>query len=230
MPDPGVKSGVKPGAAIDFLRRRLKLKPEAFNVLAREADAAARDRAAGMGDALFQDILAAVLEALEAGTALSDFTRDFDQLTKAHGWSGDNEAGWRSALTFRTMTAQAMAAGRWAEIQRMKKRRPFIRYVTAGDHRVRHEHAAWHGLILPVEDPFWQTHFPPNGFNCRCHVQSVAARDLARYGWAVSESPPVETVIKFVRVKGVLKPVETPKGIDPGFAFNPGEIGLKLPD
>ena len=22
---------------------------------------------------------------------------------------------------------------------------------------------AWHGTVLPVDHPFWQTHFPPNG-------------------------------------------------------------------
>ena len=216
--------------AVDFLTKRLALSPEAFNIIVESLDAAATDRAEGMRDAMVRSLLEAVKTALEEGSNAADFRTRFDDIAKAQGWKGDNEDGWRSTLTFNTMTAQAMAAGRWAQIQRLKARRPYLRYVTAGDHRVREAHKHWHGIILHADDPWWHTHFPPNGFNCRCQVVQLADYDLARYGYEVTpEAPKIEMVIKYVRDKdGNKKLVEVPKGIDPGFAYNVGEVGLKL--
>lgn len=226
-----MEGGVKFNEAIDFLHQRLALPDGAWLRLLHEVDTAARDRSAGMNDAMVRDILEAVLEALEQGSTVESFRDDFDAISAARGWTGDNTAGWRSALTFRVMTAQATAAGRWRQIQRLKARRSWLRYITAGDHRVRDAHRAWHGIILHADDPWWMTHFPPNGFNCRCHVQQLSDRDLERYGLtATPKAPPLKTVIKFVRdVDGTQKPVEVPAGIDPGFAVNFGQFGLLLP-
>lgn len=222
--------GVKSTEAIEFLRQRLALPDGVWLKLVQEVDQAARDRSAGMNEAMVRDILEAVLKALEQGSTVETFRDDFDTITAARGWTGDNTAGWRSALTFRVMTAQAMAAGRWRQIQRLKARRPWLRYITAGDHRVRDAHNAWHGIILHADDPWWSTHFPPNGFNCRCHVQQLSDRDLERYGLSVTpEAPPLRTVIRFVRgADGNQKPVEVLAGIDPGFALNFGAVGMEV--
>lgn len=222
--------GVKFKEAIEFLRQRLALPDGVWLRLLQEVDQAARDRSAGMNNAMVRDILEAVLEALEKGSTVEAFREDFDTIAAALGWTGDNTAGWRSALTFRVMTSQAMAAGRWRQIQRLKARRPWLRYITAGDHRVRDAHKSWHGVILHADDPWWNTHFPPNGFNCRCHVQQLSGRDLERYGLTVMpEAPPPKTVIRFVRgMDGIRRPVDVPVGIDPGFAVNFGEIGFRL--
>ncbi len=220
--------GVVFGEAVDSLTERLAMDPAEWLALVREADKAASDRSAGMSDALTQDIVAAIREAMEKGTTASAFRMTFDDLVRRHGWSGDNSHGWRSDLTFRVMTAQATAAGRWRQIERLKDRLPWVRYVTAGDHRVRPAHATWHGVILRWDDPWWDTHFPPNGFNCRCHVQMLGDDDLVRYGFKATEvAPAAASDIRFVRVNGRVRPVETPKGIDPGFGFNPGKLGLK---
>lgn len=48
-----------------------------------------------------------------------------------------------------------------------------LQYRTAGDDRVREEHAVLHGITLPINDPFWDKYFPPNGWNCRCTVVQV---------------------------------------------------------
>lgn len=48
-----------------------------------------------------------------------------------------------------------------------------LQYRTAGDGKVRPEHAALNGVTLPQSDPFWEEYYPPNGWNCRCTVVQV---------------------------------------------------------
>ena len=230
--------GVRFEEAIDFLRRRLALPGDRYEELIREIDAAATDRARGMSDALVRDILAAALDAIAEGGAFGAFLDDYSEAVVRHGWAAadDQETPYRAALAFRIMTAQAYAAGRWRQIQRLKHVRPYLRYVhvdplltQAGS---REEHAGWHGVILPLDHEWWLSHYPPNGWNCRCYAMSLAERDLARYGWSVRPEPPEDrTVIRFVRGRdGVRRPVETPAGIDPGFGYNVGVAGLRLPE
>lgn len=43
-------------------------------------------------------------------------------------------------------------------------------YTTAGDDRVRESHEELDGITLPKNHSFWDTYYPPNGWNCRCTV------------------------------------------------------------
>lgn len=54
---------------------------------------------------------------------------------------------------------------------------PYLKYVTAHDERVRHSHQAFDGVTLPVGHSFWNTHIPPNGFNCRCRMVQMSEHD-----------------------------------------------------
>lgn len=54
-----------------------------------------------------------------------------------------------------------------------------LQYRTAGDERVRDEHAALDGVTLPPSDKFWNKYLPPNGWNCRCQVVQVLRDDYA---------------------------------------------------
>lgn len=48
-----------------------------------------------------------------------------------------------------------------------------LQYRTAGDDKVRADHAVLHGTTLPPDDPFWSMYLPPNGWRCRCNVVQV---------------------------------------------------------
>ena len=63
--------------------------------------------------------------------------------------------------------------------------KPYLRYVSMEDARTRPQHRALHGKVFPLEDPFWQTHYPPNGWNCRCNVEGVSPARLKRRKWKV---------------------------------------------
>jgi SPP1 gp7 family putative phage head morphogenesis protein len=68
----------------------------------------------------------------------------------------------------------AQMASKWLEIEKDKDFLPYLRYVTAGDARVRPDHAPLDGIIKRVDDDFWDTFYPPNGWNCRCTVLQEA--------------------------------------------------------
>ena len=67
---------------------------------------------------------------------------------------------------FRTTVLSSYNAGRWAHFRDHAERRPILRYTAINDSRTRPAHRALHGLMMPVDDPRWQTLAAPNGFNC----------------------------------------------------------------
>lgn len=70
----------------------------------------------------------------------------------------------------------AQSAASWANLQEDSSRY-WLEYRTAGDERVRAEHAALNGICLPKTDAFWTEYYPPNGWRCRCVAVEVLARE-----------------------------------------------------
>jgi len=70
------------------------------------------------------------------------------------------------------VTASADMAAKWDEFA-SDGDRYLLQYRTAGDDRVREEHAELEGITLPIDDGFWESYYPPNGWNCRCTVVQV---------------------------------------------------------
>lgn len=66
----------------------------------------------------------------------------------------------------------ATMAARWEEYAEDGDRYN-LQYRTAGDGKVRPEHVALNGVTLPLSDPFWDSYYPPNGWNCRCSAIRV---------------------------------------------------------
>lgn len=69
--------------------------------------------------------------------------------------------------TFQRTAAQAK---KWAKYDSQKDLYPNLQYKTAKDKRVRDDHEAVDDIIKPIDDKFWDTWYPPNGWNCRCYV------------------------------------------------------------
>jgi SPP1 gp7 family putative phage head morphogenesis protein len=78
--------------------------------------------------------------------------------------------------------ASSQNAARWTEFEKEADVIPNLKYQTVGDSNVRPEHAALDGIVRPLSDPFWSTHYPPNGWGCRCEaVQSVGEPVTTKY-------------------------------------------------
>lgn len=70
--------------------------------------------------------------------------------------------------------ASAQSAARWQRLQQDKEALPLLQYRTAGDERVRESHQALDNIILPIDDPFWDSYMPPNGWGCRCDTSQIS--------------------------------------------------------
>jgi SPP1 gp7 family putative phage head morphogenesis protein len=236
MPDGAVAfAEPQPGAvpfdeAIAFFRAKLNLPTRTWTDLWQDQHAAAFSVAGAMKADLIQDLRNAVDRALADGTTLEDFRRDFAAIVKRSGWSYRGSFEWRTRTILETNLRMAYAAGKWQQAQATAEDFPYLRYVAVLDDRTRPDHRRWHGTILPVGHAWWRTHYPPNGWGCRCTVQQVNERDLKRRGWRVQpEAPRDPLVSKPVRDIDGTRTVQVPRGIDPGFAYNVGEGRQGLP-
>lgn len=130
---------------------------------------------------LLADMAAAIDKAIVEGTSLDEFRRDFREIVDRHGWHGWTGEGsakgeaWRTKIIYRTNLASTRAAGRRA--QHFSGAFRYLVYRHSGAENFRPEHQSWDGVILPVDHPFWNTHYPINAFNCGCFVRG--ARTLA---------------------------------------------------
>ena len=88
-------------------------------------------------------------------------------------WMDEESAGKRATLLMRHHGFQAYAAAQHEAMVEQREAMPYWKYLSLGDEKVRASHAALHGLILPASDPFWDTHFPPWDWGCRCRVIPV---------------------------------------------------------
>ena len=61
--------------------------------------------------------------------------------------------------------ASAQMAAKWEEFEEDGDRY-YLQYRTQHDDKVRPEHAALDRVTLPMSDPFWESYYPPNGWNC----------------------------------------------------------------
>lgn len=232
---PALQATVKPFAtdpieAIDFLRNKVNVPTAMWTDLWQEEHSASFAVAGATNKALVSDFHDAVNKAIANGTTLEDFRKDFDNIVADYGWDYNGGRNWRSRIIFDTNMSTAYAAGRWQQIQQVKAQRPYLRYVhLEGQAHPRPEHASWHNTVLPVDDPWWLTHYPPNGWNCHCTVESLNDRDLDRYGLSVSDSAPASPMVAAtVNTASGTRTIMVPQGIDPGFAYRPGAMPAAL--
>ncbi|MCX8016389.1 MAG: phage minor head protein [Rhodocyclaceae bacterium] len=167
-----------------------------------------------------------------------DWMRDARALLEQAGWWGektvvgpDGEARKtrfnprRLQLIYDVNTRMAHAAGRWERIQAAKTSHPYLRYVTRRDERVRQSHRQWHGVTLPVDDPWWQTHYPPCGWRCRCIAVPMRREEYEARDDLKREAPR-EPEVEWTNPRtGEVRRV--PWAIDPGFGYNVGDASLR---
>ncbi len=74
---------------------------------------------------------------------------------------------------YNTAVASSQMAAKWVDFEKNKTVAEWLRYDTANDSRVRQSHQLLNGVTKKIDDPFWQTYYPPNSWNCRCDVTQL---------------------------------------------------------
>lgn len=176
---------------------------------------------------LVKDLQAALVGALERGETITTFRKAFDAAVQEYGWAYNGKRGWRTQLIFSTNMRTAHMAGRWQQLLANAERRPYLQYRTAGDARVRPQHRAWNGQVHPINSAFWASHYPPNGWGCRCTVRAYSAEELQRKGIPVADTyVPATAPVRSVRNAAGELVDEVPLGIDPGWDHNVGQAWI----
>ncbi|MDV7340981.1 PBECR2 nuclease fold domain-containing protein [Terasakiella sp. A23] len=213
--------------AIDYFRQKVNLPTDAWTDVWEETHTKAFVVAGANKAAIVEDFRSAIFKAVSDGTSLEEFRKDFDKIVDDHGWSYKGKRGWRTRVIYHTNLRSSYMAGKWAQIERVKALRPYLIYDAVNDGKTRPKHREWDGLVYPVDHQFWVIHFPSNGFFCRCTVRSLSARDVKQMGLSVSSAmPPDPMVYHSIQTPHGMMEVQTPAGIDPGFAFNVGKNRL----
>ena len=125
---------------------------------------------------VLDELRTAVQSAIDDGEGFEAFRARADDIIRKHGWIGgagdESEArrAWRMRTIYQTNLRTSYMAGRWEQLQAF----PFLRYQHNNTvANPREQHQVWNGLVLATDDPWWDTHYPPNGWGCRCTITGV---------------------------------------------------------
>lgn len=241
-----------PRQALDYIKNK-KLRPAfSYKDVWNEEHATAFTVAKAMQLDILSDIKTAVEKAIENGTTFEQFKKDLKPTLMQKGWWGRREMA--DPLTGETVDAQLGSDRRLRTIYQTNLRsayqkgqydrtmasdaHPYLMYRIGASVRHREQHLKWANLILPKDDPLWNSIFPPNGYGCKCYTVAVTQARKERYerngvpyydSWnEKTVRQPVQTaaprmsydVYENVR-KGSVERI--PKGITPGFNWNQGK-------
>lgn len=212
--------------AIDFFRDKVRMPTTTWTDIWQGMHTRAFTVAGATRDDMLLDFQQAIDKAISQGTTLREFRNDFDTIVDKFGWGYNGGRDWRSRVIYDTNLRTAYQAGRYQQMQQVTDTRPFWLYKHSDAVETpRPQHLAWDGLVLRHDDPFWNTHYPPNGWGCRCSVRTLSQQDLNKLGKSGPDSAPsINNRDVLVGQRGPSpRTVSVPNGIDAGWAYNVGE-------
>lgn len=159
---------VPPEEAINYFRDKRVVKRAEFDDLTGQARAGAFTVGGIYRKRTLEAFKKEIARALAEGTPEREVIKRFRDILSG---AGHRELGAFPLETiFRTNMQTAYGTGRRRALERVAEDLPFWTYNAVLDDRTRPAHRALDGVTLPTDHPFWQEHFPPFGFNCRCAV------------------------------------------------------------
>ncbi|MGD0564535.1 MAG: phage minor head protein [Roseiarcus sp.] len=184
------------------------------------------------------DVKGALSRAIHDRQDFAEFAKGLEPILKAKGWWGKSRevdpltgeerivqlgSPARLKTIYWANVNTAYAAGEWERIERTKRVLPYLQYLHTLSAHPREQHLAWVGTTLPVDHPWWRTHYPPNGWQCKCRVRQLSDDEAQREGY-VADDPdePDDFGTRTYVNKRTGEEVEVPVGIDPGWGQNPG--------
>ena len=173
MPDEGILTREDNEAAAAFVRDKARTNIRIFGDMLPETRAHAFAVAGIEEMRRLKQVQDAIARVPEGG----DWKEAREEIAAALGDPEKNAA--RAETVLRTNAFQAYAAARHRSQMGDTEVFPYLKYVTVGDDRVRDSHARLNGTILRKDDPFWETHYPPWDWGCRC-IAVELTEEMAR--------------------------------------------------
>ena len=155
--------------AIEAARARKSVLPDAYY---HQLPAEARRLAFTVSGLTALDQVQGVLDRMGRHIEDGGTFADFKRLAASQPWELPKH---RLETIFRNAVQTAYGAGHWRRFEETKDDQPYLMYDAVNDSRTRPAHRALDGIIRPVDDPFWLTHSPPMGHNCRCTLIQLDA-------------------------------------------------------
>ena len=152
--------------AIKFFRSKVRIPSERWNDLLQEEHDMGFMVAGAIKAELLTDFQSAIDSAISEGTTLETFRKSFDDIVAKHGWSYKGSRGWRTEVIYSTNIRSAYQAGRFQQMidPDVLAYRPNWLYQHGDSIRPRALHQSWSGTVLPASDPWWESHYTPNGW------------------------------------------------------------------
>jgi len=178
--------------------------------------------------AMLTDFQQAIAKAMREGTGLDQFRKDFDEIVGRYGWRYKGKYGWRTRVIFETNIRTSYMAGRLKQMRDpdVVRLRPYWEYRHGETRRPqvpRRLHLKWHRRVLRHDDPWWDTHFPPNDWFCSCGVRTLSEADLKRRGKSGPDPSPEDLRVPMIDpVTGNL--TARPQGVGFGWDYQPGHL------
>jgi len=214
---------MKPEEAVKYLERK------GFKITWswRESLDYANNRSFVVAKSMNMDVLQTIREdvekALSEGITFEEYRKNLTPRLEALGWWGKKVVDgkmvqlgspWRLKTIYRTNLQSSYMSGRWKMQEENKEDRPVLEYVAIDDDVTTPVCQALNGVRRPVDDPFWNTNYPPNHFNCRSRVRALTKEQAEKRGGVTKKIPKMEDPKTGKMVKA--KPSE-------GFNNNPGK-------
>ena len=246
---------IVPREALAYLKNKNLKAGFSYKDVWNEEHATAFTVAKAMQLDVLSDLHTAVVDAMEKGQSFESFKKNIKPLLQQKGWWGKKEM--TDPLTGKTVNAQLGSDRRLKTIYRVNMRsayqkgqydrtmasdlHPYLMYRIGPSVKHREDHQSWDGLILPKDDPWWDSHFPPNGWGCKCYTRAITEARKKQYEEngiptaprldgtgggnvpAKTQAPPITYRSFFNERTGTLEHI--PKGISPGFNWNQGNTG-----
>lgn len=226
-----------PAEVIAYFDRRPSVPSFDWRDLAPHEHALAHTVAKTAGFDVLEDLRGALRKAMVGRLPFEAFRDTLQPLLIGKGWWGKREvvdpvtgqpvkaelgSPRRLRIIYWANVHAAHAAGEWQRIERNKAFLPYLTYVASGSERKRPLHLSWIGITLPVDDPWWRSHYPPNGWNCKCGVRQIGDRERTRIlaEGGRDQAPPLASRDWLNTRTGRFESI--PEGIDPGWQTNSG--------
>lgn len=166
------------------------------------------------------DVWQALERALEQGITLDDFKKAVSAKL-AREWGAPNAT--RVETIFRTNVQLAYSAGRYRQqmAPAVARSRPYGEFIALLDARSSEICPPLNGIILPLDHPWWTSHYPPLHHNCRSLRRTLRASQAEERG-VTDEPPPSEADEGFGGVPG-------DDEWEPNLADYPPELGRAMP-